>query len=98
MKRKHVLNKQSSSSLKDMIKSSNAKLMTVTFIKSDGTLRTMLCKTNIKRFLSKKPNKHKVVRNDNLISVYDCESKGYRSFKLDSVVSFKCGNIIWSVK
>ena len=98
MKRKYILNKESSSSLKDMIKSSNAKLMTVTFVKSDGTLRTMLCKTNIKRFLSKKPNKRKVVRNDNLIAVYDMQAKGYRSFKLDSVVSFQCGNKVWSVK
>ena len=98
MKRKHILNKELSSSLKQMIKSSNAKIMTVTFIKSDGTLRKMYAKVGVKRFLDKKPNKRKVVRNDNLIAVYDMQAKGYRSFKLDSVVSFQCGNKVWSAK
>ena len=80
--------------LKQTILNSNAKLMTVKFIKKDGTERTMYCKTNVKRFLSKNPNKRKVVnRNPDLTVVYDMEAKAYRSFNVNSVISFSCGRI-----
>ena len=80
--------------LKQTILNSNAKLMTVKFIKSSGEERTMYCKVGIKRHLSKNPNKRKVVnRNPDLINVWDAENKAYRSFNVNSVVSFSCGRI-----
>ena len=84
--------------LKEMIIKSNAKLMTVVFVKKDGTLRTMYAKTGIKKHLSKNPSKRKINhKNDNAIRVYDCENKAYRSFNLDSVVELSYGNNIWKV-
>lgn len=80
--------------LKKAIKKTNSTLFTVRFIKADGTERTMYCKTGVKRFLSKKHNKKVVKSNDNLVRVFDAESKGYKSFKLDSVLEFKCKNVI----
>lgn len=84
--------------LKTLILKSNAKLMTVVFVKADGSMRTMYAKTGVKKFLSKNPNKRKVAKKDNnTIRVYDCESKAYRSFKLDSVVELSYRNNIWKV-
>ena len=41
------------------------------------------------------PNKRKVSNtNPNIVRVYDCESKSYKSFKLDSVSEFRCGKVI----
>lgn len=80
--------------LKKAIKKTNSTLFTVRFIKADGTERTMYCKTGVKRFLSKKTNKKVVKSNDNLVRVFDAESKSYKSFKLDSVLEFKCKNVI----
>lgn len=80
--------------LKQAIKKTNSTLFTVRFIKADGTERTMYCKTGVKRFLSKKPNKKVVKSNDNLVRVFDAESKSYKCFKLDSVLEFKCKNVI----
>ena len=53
----------------------------------------MYCKTQIKRFLSKKPNK-KVVKNVNqdIVRVFACQSKSYKSFKLSSVTEFVGNN------
>ena len=60
-----------------------------------GTERTMYAKTGIKRHLSKKPNKRKVSNvNNDIMRVFDCESKSYKSFKLGSVLSFRCGKVI----
>ena len=80
--------------LKETILKSNAKLMTVKFIKNDGSERVMYAKYGIKRHLSKKPNKRKVVnRNPNLVPVYDMQAKAYRSFNVNNVVEFSCGRV-----
>ena len=42
-----------------------------------------------------KPNK-KVVKNVNqdIVRVFDCQSKSYKSFKLDSVFEFRSGKVV----
>ena len=77
------------------INKTNASLFRVSFVKANGEHRTMFCKTQIKRFLSKNPNK-KVVKNanPNIIRVFDMESKSYKSFKLDSVFEFCSGKVV----
>lgn len=58
--------------LKSTILATHARLFKVVFQKSDGTIRTMYAKTDVKRFKSKKPNKRKVSKqNENLIRVFD---------------------------
>ena len=81
--------------LRSTIASTHSRMFVVSFIKQDGTERTMYAKTGIKRYLSKNPNKRKVSNtNPNIVRVYDCESNSYKSFKLDSVLSFRCGKVI----
>lgn len=79
--------------LKSTILSTHARLFKVVFKKSDGTIRTMYAKTDVKRFKSKKPNKRKVSKlNENLVRVFDVEKKEYRAFNLSSVIEFSCNN------
>ena len=81
--------------LRSTINSTNSRMFVVRFTKQDGTERTMYAKTGIKRYISKKSNKRKVSNtNPNIVRVYDCESKSYKSFKLESVTEFKCGQVI----
>ena len=79
--------------LRKEINKTNASLFRVSFVKANGEHRTMYCKTKIKRFLSKRPNK-KVVKNVNqdIVRVFDCQSKSYKSFKLSSVTEFVGNN------
>ena len=82
--------------LRSTIASTHSRMFVVRFIKQDGTERTMYAKTGIKRHLSKKPNKRNVSNvNNDIMRVFDCESKSYKSFKLDSVLSFRCGCVIF---
>ena len=82
--------------LRSTIASTHSRMFVVRFIKQDGSTRVMYAKTGIKRHLSKNPNKRKVSNtNPNIVRVYDCESKSYKSFKLDSVLSFRCGCVIF---
>ena len=75
------------------INKTNASLFRVSFVKANGEHRTMYAKVGIKRYLSKKPNK-RVVKNVNqdIVRVFDCQSKSYKSFKLSSVTEFVGNN------
>ena len=81
--------------LRSTINSTHSRMFEVRFTKQDGTTRVMYAKTGVKRYLSKNPNKRKVSStNPNIVRVYDCESKSYKSFKLETVSEFKCGKVI----
>jgi len=63
-------------------------VVTVKFTKKDGTERDMKC-TLQESYISpyeKKTDREKVV-NENNRSVWDVESQGWRSFRVDSVIS-----------
>ena len=81
--------------LRSTIASTHSRMFVVRFIKQDGSERTMYAKTGIKRHLSKRPDKRVLQNtNPNIVRVFDMESKSYKSFKLDSVLSFRCGQVI----
>lgn len=81
--------------LRKEINKTNATLFRVNFVKQNGEHRTMYAKVGIKRYLSKNPNKRKVSNvNNNIMRVFDCESKSYKSFKLSSVTEFSCRNVV----
>ena len=81
--------------LRNEINKTNATLFRVSFVKANGEHRTMYAKVGIKRHLSKKPNK-RIVKNANqdIVRVFDCQSKSYKSFKLSSVTEFSCRNVV----
>lgn len=81
--------------LRKEINKTNATLFRVNFVKQNGEHRTMYAKVGIKRHLSKNPNKRKVTSvNNDIMRVFDCESKSYKSFKLSSVTEFSCRNVV----
>ena len=81
--------------LRSVINSTHSRMFVVSFIKQDGTTKTMYAKTGLKRYLSKKVNKRKVQRtNNDVVCVFDMESKSYKSFRLSSVTEFRCKRII----
>lgn len=82
---------------KALLGSSKGRMMTVEFIKADGSKRLMYCKTGIKKAL---PQKNKIkgrtrgyTKSPKVFSVFDCQKKGYRYITLDRVLSFRCGNV-----
>ena len=80
--------------LRKEINKTNASLFRVSFVKANGEHRTMYAKVGIKRFLSKKRPDKRVLKNTNpnIVRVYDCQSKSYKSFKLSSVTEFVGNN------
>jgi hypothetical protein len=70
----------------DMLKLGPAK---VKFTKSDGSTRVMNCtlKEDLIPQLEKKTDRVKKL-NEAVLPVYDLDAKGWRSFRLDSVITF----------
>lgn len=62
----------------------------VTFIKKDGTERTMICTTSPDKIPEDKQpiGEGKVKENKDILRVYDLENEGWRSFRIDSVKTF----------
>ena len=81
--------------LRSTIASTHSRMFVVRFTKQDGSERVMYAKTGIKRYLSKRPDKRVLQNTDpNIVRVFDMESKSYKSFKLESVTEFKCGQVV----
>ena len=78
--------------IKDLLKTD---IVTVTFNKKDGTERIMKCTLNPTMLPTKVVTEEKSPRakNENVLSVFDVESNGWRSFTLRSVkrVQFNLG-------
>ena len=77
--------------LKSMIKNTNGKFFTCFFVKKDGTLRKMTARVGVKKGLAN--NGFVREEKDHLICVYDITAKGYRMINLDTLKSFKCGDV-----
>jgi hypothetical protein len=60
------------------------KIFTATFIKKDGTMRTMKARLGVKKGVSGVGLKYDAESRGNLI-VYDMEKKGFRTIELDSL-------------
>ena len=66
--------------------------MKVVFIKKDGTIRVMICTTDMNSIpLEKHPTGKGLQHesNQNIKKVYDLEKNAWRSFRIDSVISAK---------
>jgi len=65
-------------------------VLLIDFVKADGTERSMVCTRNFdiipKDDHPKSSNKDKPV-NEEVVVVYDLEVKGWRSFRVDSVIN-----------
>jgi hypothetical protein len=74
----------------NMIDQSNGKMVTVTFIKQDGSTRIINGRLGVKKHL--KGGKLNVDTNE-YISIYDVQNKGYRSVNRNTIVALRMQGI-----
>lgn len=75
---------------KEMMDALKESVSTVTFTKKDGTERVMKAtlQTEFLPVVNSDKPKTKRKTNEAVIAVFDTEANGFRSFRVDSVVSF----------
>ena len=78
---------------------SDGKIFSVTFIKADGSVRFMVCRTGVTKY-RKMPtfvDKMQQKINPNLVTVFDMQAKAYRSFHQDRVLALKTKGTVYNV-
>ena len=73
--------------LKNLLKTN---VIEVTFTKANGDKRVLKC-TLQEEYLPEYNGDSTRKKNENVISVWDIESKDWRSFRFDSVISYEFG-------
>lgn len=78
----------------------NGLFFTVEFIKKDGTIRKMNCRTGVKKYLSNNGKKIKLSSpiDNGILRVYDIHAKGYRSINLDTIKKINYNKITLKYK
>jgi hypothetical protein len=82
---------------KRLIKATNGKFFTVTFIKKDGTERVMNARLGVEVYLKGGKLAYDA-ESKGLITVYDMKSKGYRMVNVNTITHLKIGKNEYDVE
>ena len=88
-------NRPSCDELKAMIKSSNGRFFSCTFIKKDGSMRVMNGRIGCHKGVKGVGRKF---QKENLVTVFDAQAKEYRMINVDTMLTFNCGGLSWKVE
>jgi hypothetical protein len=78
--------------VKEIEKLVGDKFFTATFIKKDGSLRTMNCRLGVKKHLKGGEKKYNT-EIYNYLTVYDMQKKGYRTININTLKELKIGTV-----
>lgn len=79
---------------KSLLKSTNGKFFVVTFVKKDGSIRKMVCRFGVTKGV--KGTGHALKEDSNIVRVYDIQKKEFRSINLETLLTFKCGQMTYN--
>lgn len=78
-------------SIRKILESTNGRTFTVHFVKKDGTVRKINCRTNVRKYL--KGGESTIAGKPNLLSVFDMQKKAYRCINLDTIIDAKVDGV-----
>lgn len=81
-----------SNELASIVAASNGRFVSVTFIKKDGTERTMLCRLGVTKHLKGGESK---LNADQYLTVFDVQKEAYRAINKDTILSVKLAGTIY---
>jgi hypothetical protein len=80
----------------DLIKSSNGMIFAISFAKNDGSIRNMVCRTGVSRYVKSVGMAYEPSEHD-LVTVYDVQRLGYRMIRLNTMRQIKIGGREYSI-
>lgn len=75
----------------DLLLSSDGKMVTVQFVKKDGTLRTLNGRLGVKKHLKGGVS---TLNPAQYVTIYDVQNKGYRAVNRKTIVGLRIGGLI----
>ena len=88
-------NRPSTVEMVKMVKSSQGRWFSCTFIKKDGPMRVMNARIGCQKGIKGVGRNFK---KENLVTVFDAQAKEYRMINVDTMLTFNCGNFAWKVE
>ena len=88
-------NRPSTVEMVKMVKSSQGRWFSCTFIKKDGSMRIMNARIGCHKGVKGIGRKF---QKENLVTVFDAQAKEYRMINVDTMLTFNCGNFTWKVE
>lgn len=82
--------------IKELLKSNGNKIFSVSFVKSNGELREMVCRLGVTSHLST-GEQASVAHIDKYLTVFDVQNNGYRNINCESLKSIKMNGVVYSV-
>lgn len=79
-----------------LIDNSNGKIMTVTFVKQDGTIRRLNGRVGVRKHLKQTGESNNTIDRSKYIVMYDLKKNGYRSVNRETIVSVKINGAVVS--
>ena len=77
-------------SILSLINAQAGKVFTVTFVKKDGSVRTMNCRTGVYKNTKGGSNNLNPAQ---YITVYDMQQRSYRAVNVDTIMSVRAGGV-----
>jgi len=84
---------------KELIRATEGKIFSSTFIKKDNTIRTLTGRLEVKKHLKKDAKKQPFKPSEyGLQCVYDMKAKGYRMININTLTNLTINNIKYLIK
>lgn len=77
--------------MRQILDSTKGKVFSVTFVKKDGSVRDMVCRTEVSKGTHGGVAGH--AHKEELYTVYDMQAQGFRCVNLSTVKRIKCGEL-----
>lgn len=75
----------------DLLLSSDGKMVSVQFVKKDGSLRTLNGRLGVKKHLKGGVS---TLNPDQYVTIYDVQNKGYRAVNRKTIIGLRIGGLI----
>jgi hypothetical protein len=77
--------------IRELIKNTNGKFFSTTFIKIDSSVRKMVPRIGVKK--GQKGGVNTLALKLEYVNVWDSKVEGYRAINMDTMIEFKCGAV-----
>jgi len=81
--------------IREAIKNTGSKIFSVQFVKKDGTIRDMVCRTGVKKDLKGIGLNYDPI-SKGLLCVFDMQKNGYRMINVNTITKIKIEGTEWN--
>ena len=83
--------------LLELIRENKSNIFSVVFLKKDGTIRRMICRLGVKKYVNGKGLKYDPIERG-LLGVFDMQKEAYRMINLKTITNINMRGVEYNVK